>query len=208
MATTAKKTTKTSNSTDNKRVKELEAQIAQLSEMVQLLTKGAISANNTNAGIDRDVTFVSLCNNILNLSTEPYGGGTIYTFNEFGEEQSVPYSDARLLIRNNKRFIKEGKCYIADEEIINAEHLSKDYERLLGKEEMIDLLTKDRITFEKIFGTMTDSQKEAFKGIVANRLSKDKNSVDMNIVQKINDALNIDILKDIEFSKGLFEMEN
>ena len=66
--------------------------------------------NNMNTSIDRDVTFVSLCNSILNLSTEPYGGGTIYTFNEFGEEQSIPYSDARLLIRNNKRFIYRWIC--------------------------------------------------------------------------------------------------
>lgn len=205
MATTAKKTTKNNNS-DSKRVKELEAQVAQLSEMVQLLTKtGLTNANSINNSIDRDVTFISLCNNILNLSTEPYGGGTIYTFNEFGEEQTIPYSDARLIIRSNKEFIKEGKCYIADDDIVANEHLTRDYERLLNKDELMDLFNKDRNSFAKVFDAMTQAQKEIFRNIISEKLSKDKNSVDMNIVQKVNDALKTDILKDIELSKGLFE---
>lgn len=205
MATTTKKTTKTNNS-DDKRVKELEAQVAQLSEMVQLLTKAGLANNQVvNNSIDRDVTVISLCNNILNLSTEPYGGGIIYTFNEFGEEQTIPYSDVRLIIRSNKKFIKEGKCYIVDDDIVANEHLTRDYERLLNKEELLDLLGKDRNTFSKIFDTMTQSQKEIFRNIISEKLSKDKSSVDMNIVQKVNDTLKTDILKDIELGKGLFE---
>lgn len=208
--TTAKKTTtkKTTNS-DTKRVKDLEAQVAQLTEMVNLLTKaGLTNVPTTNSNIDRDITFVSLCNHILNLSTEPYGGGVVYTFTEFGEEQAIPYSEARLIIRNNKRFIKEGKCYIMDSDIINAEHLNRDYERLLNSEELLELLNKDRNIFNGVYDNMTKTQKELFKDIVMDKVAKDRNSVDMNIVQKINDTLNTDILQDVEFGKKILQNEN
>lgn len=207
MATTAKNTKKSDTNSDE--VKDLKAQVAQLTETIQILMKASLAnANQVNNSIDRDVTFVSLCHNILNLSTEPYGGGIIYTFTEFGEEQVIPYSDARLIIRNNKKFVKEGKCYIADSDIVEAEHLTKDYEKLLNKEDLVGLLNKDRQVFARIFDSMTNVQKELFKDILAKQLKENKNGVDMNIVQKVNETLNIDILKDLEFSNSLFSKEN
>ena len=46
------------------------------------------------------------------------------------------------------------------------------------------------------------------RDIVVDKLSKSKNSVDMNIVQYINESLNIDILSSINFSKELLNNEN
>ena len=62
--------------------------------------------------------------------------------------------------------------------------------------------------FAAIFDAMTDTQKELFRDIVVDKLSKNKNSVDMNIVQYINESLNIDILSSINFSKELLNNEN
>lgn len=194
-------------SNEAKRIKELEKTISDLNAMVQLLMQQGISNAGGN-NPDRDVIFISLCNHILNLSTEPNGGGTIYTFYEFGEEQAIPYSDARRIIKSNKSFIKGGKCYIADDEIIKNEHLTNDYKKILNKDSMLDLLTSDRRKFQSIFDTMTQTQKEIFRDIVFERLSKDKNSVDMNIVQYINEALQINILDDVKYSKELLKSEN
>ena len=75
-----KSTAKSDNSA--KKVKELEKTIEELNAMFKLLMKQGAS-DSTVPG-DRDVVFIYLCNNILNLSTEPYGGGTVYTFTVFG----------------------------------------------------------------------------------------------------------------------------
>ena len=200
-------TTKTSRTSTNntKEVKDLKKQIEQLQQMVNLLSK----TTTPTMSADRDITVISLCPNILNLNTGGYNStdNTVYTFTEFGEEQLIPYSDVKLIIKNNSRFIKEGKCYIADEEVIKNSHLTKDYEKLLTKEGLINLLTQDRKTFETVFSTMTESQQETLKNIVSNRLIKDKFSVDMNIVQIINETLGVDLLKEVEFSKSLSEVE-
>lgn len=199
MATTKKSS---SSSAESKKIKDLEGQVKQLTEQIAMLLKGSVSSVSNN--MDREITFISLCNNILNLSTEPNGGGTIYTFYKFGEEQSIPYTDAKLIIKNNKRFIKEGKCYITDDDIIKSEHLTNDYKRILDKDRLLNLFSCDRNTFANLFDAMTDAQKKTFRDIVFERLSKNQNSVDMNIVQIINDSLNIDILKDVKYSKELF----
>lgn len=199
----SKGTSKTDNSA--KKVKELEKTIEELNAMVKLLMKqGATTSTATG---DRDVVFISLCNHILNLSTEPYGGGTVYTFSEFGEEQAIPFSDARKIVKNNKKFIKGGKCYIADDELVAAEHLTNDYKKILSKESLLELLSTERNKFRSIFDSLTSEQKEIFKDIVMEKLSANQDSVDMNIVQYINNSLNVDILEDIKYGKELLKNE-
>lgn len=201
------KTNTKSNNNDSKRIKELEKTVSDLNNMIALLMKQSATNSAVSIG-DRDITFISLCNHILNLSTEPNGGGTIYTFTEFGEEQSIPYSDAKRIIKSNKSFIQGGKCYIADDELIKSEHLVNDYKKILSKDSLLELLSAERTKFPSIFDAMTDTQKELFRDIVVDKLSKSKNSVDMNIVQYINESLNIDILSSINFSKELLKNED
>ena len=196
----------TKSNNDSKRIKELEKTVSDLNNMIALLMKQ--TANSSVSSGDRDIVFISLCNHILNLSTEPNGGGEIYTFTEFGEEQSIPYSDAKRIIKSNKSFIRGGKCYIADDELIKSEHLVNDYKKILSKDSLLELLSAERTKFPVIFDAMTDTQKELFRDIVVDKLSKNKNSVDMNIVQYINESLNIDILSSINFSKELLNNEN
>ena len=200
------KTSAKNNSNDSKKIKELEKTVSDLNNMIALLMKQ--TANSSVSSGDRDIVFISLCNHILNLSTEPNGGGEIYTFTEFGEEQSIPYSDAKRIIKSNKSFIRGGKCYIADDELIKSEHLVNDYKKILSKDSLLELLSAERTKFPVIFDAMTDTQKELFRDIVVDKLSKNKNSVDMNIVQYINESLNIDILSSINFSKELLNNEN
>lgn len=198
-----KKSTATSSS-EKKQIKEMGKKIADLNNVIQMLLKQSSSTVNNG---DRDVVFISLCNNILNLSTEPYGSGTIYTFTEFGEEQSIPLSDARKIIKSNKNFIKGGKCYIADTELISMEHLDNDYKKILNKDALLQLLNKNRSDFRSIFDTLTTEQKEIFRDIVVKKLTTNPDSVDMNIVQHINNSLNTDLLQNIEYGKKLFENE-
>ena len=72
----------------------------------------------------------------------------------------------------------------------------------------MDLLSSDRVKFRNIFDKMTPTQQEIFRDVVVDKLSKDKNSVDMNIVQYINESLNIDILKSIDYNKELLVVKD
>ena len=70
---------------------------------------------------------------------------------------------------------------------------------------MLDLLNKDRKAFTKIFSGMTKNQKENLKGIIFDKLAKDSSSVDMNIVQVMNEDMNIDIMSEVKNAKDLMD---
>ena len=76
------------------------------------------------------------------------------------------------------------------------------------KDALLELLSTERTKFHSIFDAMTMAQKEIFRDVVVERLMKDKHSVDMNIVQYINDSLKINILESIEYSKELLTKED
>ena len=77
--------------------------------------------------------------------------------------------------------------------------MSSDFEK------MQELFKKDRDAFEKVFVGMTDNQKETLKRIIFEKLKENEKSVDMNIVQVINDVMDIDIMDDFKNSKKLSE---
>jgi hypothetical protein len=52
---------------------------------------------------------------------------------------------------------------------------------------------------------MTQNQKETLKGIIFDKLNENEKSVDMNIVQILNDDMNSDIMSDYRNQKKLFE---
>ena len=155
-------------------------------------------------GMDRDVLFISLCLGTLNLSTARNGGGEIYTFHEFGEEQMIPYSDAKNIIKNNKSFIKGGKVFIDDEDIIQNERLTKDYEKILDYKGLSQLFKEDVQTFEKIFQGIPRGQQESFADILIQKIIKGE-KIDRNLIYIVNQELNIDIEEKIQNGKNLIE---
>ena len=103
-ATTKKTTTKETISKKEyedmqKHMKEMEEMIAKLTQVnpqpsnIQYITN--VNENN------KDVTLTSLTVGELNLSTEGYGQGVVYTFHQYGEEQTIPYDDLKKTLTSD-----------------------------------------------------------------------------------------------------------
>lgn len=206
MATNTKSTKKKTVSA--KEIEQMQKTINDMQNLIIQLTGKAfgdgqnVQYKNDN---DKDVTLTSLTVGELNLSTEGYGQGEVYTFSHFGEQQTVPYDDLKKLIKNNRRFFEGGNVFINDEEVVKEQKLVNAYKKLLSYEQLEDIFAKDRNTFEKMYSSMTQNQKETLKGIIYDKLNKDEKSVDMNIVQIINEDMGIDIMNDYKNQKKLFE---
>ena len=215
MTNTSSKTKSAAKSTVSK--KEYDEMKKQLEEMKALMSQVLNSSaeekkNNTVNNITnyigdntKDVFVTSLTVGELNLSTEGYGRGEIYTFSNIGEEQSIPLEDLKKIVKNNKKFIDGGNIFINDDEVVKSLKLNNIYKKLLSYDEMQELFKKDRDAFEKVFVGMTDNQKETLKRIIFEKLKENEKSVDMNIVQVINDVMDIDIMDDFKNSKKLSE---
>ena len=211
--TTASK--KTSKSTISKKdYDEMAKRLKEMEELIKNLTQAQAAVPQPTGNIqyitnlnenNKDVIVTSLTPGLLNLSTEGYGQGVIYTFEKFGDEMAIPYDDLKKIIRNNKNFIEGGNVFINDEDVISSQRLTNVYKKLLSYDEMISIFEEDRKTFEKIFKNMTKNQKETLKGIIFDKLMEDVKSVDMNIVQILNDDMNIDIMAEFKSEKELLE---
>ena len=202
------KSTKSTNTVSKKEEEQMRQQMEDMQKLIIQLTGKAFDQSQNVQYVNdsnRDVTLTSLTVGELNLSTEGYGQGEVYTFSHYGEQQTVPYEDLKKLIKNNKRFIEGGNVFINDEEVVKEQKLVNVYKKLLSYEQIEKIFSEDKSTFEKIYQSMTQNQKETLKGIIFDKLNKDEKSVDMNIVQILNDDMNIDIMNDYRNQKKLFE---
>ena len=210
--TTKKSTTKKNNNTITVSKEEYENLLNQMKEMQTMfaqMTSQQQPVQNITQYIgenNKDVIVTSLTVGQLNLSTEGYGQGEIYTFEHIGEEQSIPLEDLKKIIKNNKSFVEGGNFFINDDDVVKSQKLTNIYKKLLSYDEMLDLFNKDRSVFEKVFANMTANQKETLKTIIFEKLNENEKSVDMNIVQVINDNLGIDIMDDFRNQKKLSEI--
>ena len=209
--TTKKSTTKKNNNTITVSKEEYENLLNQMKEMqtmfAQMTSQQPVQNVTQYIGENnKDVVVTSLTVGQLNLSTEGYGQGEIYTFEHIGEEQSIPLEDLKKIIKNNKSFVEGGNFFINDDDVVKSQKLTNIYKKLLSYDEMLDLFNKDRSVFEKVFANMTANQKETLKRIIFEKLNENEKSVDMNIVQVINDNLGIDIMDDFRNQKKLSEI--
>jgi hypothetical protein len=148
----------------------------------------------------REVLVVSLFSGELNLSTEGYGRGEIYTFRGFGEEQFIPLIDLKKIIRKERDKVEAGQFYINDPEIIKSERLQNVYRKILNKDKIEELFTKSHTLFKESFDSMTDGQQEIFSQLIVDKLVNDKD-VDMNIVSIVSKAVKKDLNEIVNISK-------
>lgn len=209
MTSTTKKPVKKTETVSKKEYDELAKKLQEMQEMFNQFLNTPQPVQNITQYIgdnNKDVSVTSLTVGLLNLSTEGYGAGEIYTFHHIGEEQTIPLEDLKKIIRNNKSFVEGGNIFINDDEVVKNQKLTNVYKKLLSYSEMKDLFNKDRKAFEKIFTNMTKNQKETLKRIVFEKLNQDEKSVDMNIVQVLNDDMNIDIMDDFRSQQKMAEI--
>jgi hypothetical protein len=143
--TTKKSTTKKNNDTVTVSKEEYENLLNQMKEMQTMfaqITSQQQPVQNITQYIgenNKDVVVTSLTVGQLNLSTEGYGQGEIYTFEHIGEEQSIPLEDLKKIIKNNKSFVEGGNFFINDDDVVKSQKLTNIYKKLLSYDEMLDL---------------------------------------------------------------------
>ncbi len=203
---TTKTVTKKVATKDN--TKKLEEKIAQLEALIKNITAEKTNDQPTtqyySTPAERDIMFVSLCFGQLNLCTGRNGDGDIYTFNSFGEEQMIPLTDAKAIIKNNKKFITEGKVYIDDGDLIASERLTKAYDHILNAEGLLNLFNQNATQFKKTFKNISKAQKECFRDMLAQRIIE-KKDVDRNLVAIVDEELNVDLMSAVKNGEGILE---
>jgi len=146
MAEQPKKRTTTRQVSKNSDIEELQRQIKILQQQ----------ANDNEPRQRRDsvkqddyIEVVSLCPNMLTMTTESKGMGFPYTWNNFGDISQIVYSDLQLLIKNHGSglytdFFREGFVYINDKDVVKKSGFNEIYEKLLTFERLLKDLSMEK----------------------------------------------------------------
>jgi hypothetical protein len=157
---------------------------------------------------DEYINVMSLLDIRLTLSTLGYGKGKTFKFENFGQTKRIPYSDLVQIIENHKNFLEWGYFYILDERVVRVNGLEDIYKNILTKEK-IEQVLDGKGDVVSIYKSANQNQKEIINSIIIERLTKNPNSMDLNLVDKISRIGDINLLEKsqeaVEFAKIMQE---
>lgn len=178
---------KAENTKLKKNVETLSAELEEIKKMVESLSgNSGSSIASTESITNEDIPVCSLCCGSLSVGTENSGHGTVYNFEEFGEEQEIPYGDLRDIVRNNRRFAEAGVFYIEDEKAVKKLRLGQAYKRCLSSDEMKDIMSKSSDEFMELYYKASGLQQENIEAMLVEAKLNGK-SVDANILARVSE---------------------
>jgi hypothetical protein len=152
------------------------------------------------------VSIMSLLPNPLNLSTKPRGQGELFRLEKFGSTKRLFYSQLLQIIENHPNFFEKGFFYIMDKEVIEANNWNELYSKLLTKE-MIESILNNSPDAIELFKTSGDGQRDVIVNFLIEKIVNGE-SVDFNLIAKMNDVAGIDINKMAQERKQANSAEN
>lgn len=176
-----------------KQMEEMQKQILALTKENEALQRETV-AEDTELTADTDVVVISMYHGSLVLSTESNGAGVQYIFEEFGEEQDIPFGDLRDICKNMRRFAQEGYFYIANENVVKKLRLTSSYGRMLPYKDMAELESKPAEVVIEMYKLASELQKGEILNLFLEKYRSGK-PVDTNILRGIGDLIGRDLLE-------------
>lgn len=201
---------KTENQDDviKKLMAQLEEQNAKMAEMQKQIESNnkpqTVVVNNDNTNMrSKKVKVVNLMQNPLNISTEPNGGGRIFTFNKYGDSRVIKFDDLADIVSAYPYTMEHGLAYICDKEVVEELGLAEEYKKLFDKEKMDKVIwLREESDLDLFLGMDINLQESAAKRIA--ELINANEKMDYNYLRTIKEKTGIDIeqiakeLKDLQ----------
>lgn len=155
---------------------------------------------------DRYIPVMSLTNTLMILK----GNNKFYKFAKYGDIIRIVYADVMDIVHNHNNMAIDGAFYIMDEQVVDVQGLREFYTKVLDKKALDELITKSAKEFEKVFSTLSDTQKKTILNNVVQAMI-DGEDISANIVTAVNKACgaNVDTMVDEfkNFEKDVREIE-
>ena len=198
MANTTNRTTnKTTESKDSKKIAELEAQIKVLTELI----KNSNVQSNTNEDYkeispNRKTKVTSLTYGLLALYAP---NRTHLRFEHFGQTLTLTYAQLCDYVNNCRSTAEAGAFYIHNEEMVEELELAP-FPRIVE-----NIINGELVNYQEILGGLNNSQKETLGAVFADKIYKGE-FADLNKIDQITRALDIDLLKKVEEMRSVEEI--
>lgn len=151
------------------------------------------------------ITVISLVNNVLTLSTEQRGGGTIYVFHEFGEQQPIIYGDLIKIIHNQRGFTKDGHFFIASKRFVRTNGLEKYYKKIMSPQKLQTIFSLPQEEVTEIFKNSAKTIQDSIVGMLVDKVVNGED-INGNVMYGIQNNYQGDITKMIKEKKELVKL--
>jgi len=145
------------------------------------------------------IKIISLNPYMLNISTEGMGKGKSFTFIKYGQTKDIIYSEIVDIINNEEKRHKRGLFRILNEDVVKKHDLEDDYDKLLTKKTIDNIMSFDSKQVYDVFKNANKSQQKIIVSILINKI-RDGEEIDLNklnIVSRIYGENIQDIAKPI-----------
>ena len=195
------KETKETTTNENAIIAQLMAQIAQLQSQINNQSKQQSSAKE-DFGLKK-IKCVNLMHNPINVSTEPNGGGKVYTFEKYGDYRMIRFDDLSDILSSYPYTMEHGLIYITDNKVVEAFGLADEYSKLYDKATIDKIIYLREETDVDLFIGMEKNLRESTAREIA-KLMNQNERMDYNYLRRIKDECNLDIE---QIAKDILEEE-
>jgi len=146
---------------------------------------------------DDYIEVISLCPNMITLTTEQKGRGFPYTWTNFGDISQIVYSDLQRLIKNHGSglytdFFREGYLYINDKDVVKKSGFNAIYDKILNLGQMKEILLCNSEECVKLFKSTNRTQQLFICDMLIKNIAEGA-ELDLNIVDKLGRAVGVKI---------------
>ena len=160
---------------------EFDQMKAQMETLMQMMAMGSIGNKQSSKKEEKYITFVNMTKGKFVLK-----GNSYYTIDEqFGTRRFIE-REAKMIVNNMPKSIRDGKIYILDADFVKDCELEDVYVDLLSDKQMKELLTKKPSYVVEVYKNANKAQKQIIVDMIENRKLNGED-VDANILLQIGE---------------------
>jgi hypothetical protein len=203
---------------DSATVDELKKQLEELNKkLLQVIAvqnkentdeSGDDDFDNVKIGSDEYIKVMSLYSSLLNLTTQPFGKGKVFSFNGFGVVKRIVYHELVDIMDNHYNFLEKGYFVILDKRVVRKHGLDDIYTNILSKANIDKIILGENQTDAvNLFKSANEKQQDVIcRLLIDKRVSGEE--IDLNLLDRLSREVGYNIYERSEEIMALKNLDN
>jgi hypothetical protein len=203
---------------DSATVDELKKQLEELNKkLLQVIAvqnkentdeSGDDDFDNVKIGSDEYIKVMSLYSSLLNLTTQPFGKGKVFSFNGFGVVKRIVYHELVDIMDNHYNFLEKGYFVILDKRVVRKHGLDDIYTNILSKANIDKIILGENQTDAvNLFKSANEKQQDVIcRLLIDKRVSGEE--IDLNLLDRLSREVGYNIYERSEEILALKNLDN
>jgi len=147
------------------------------------------------------IRVTSLCNSKLNLTTEKYGKGKPFVFNQFGQTKNLTFQVLEEIVGANRKMAENGRFFIQDKHAVKLLMLEDEYSKILDMDTITAIVDSKDSNALEVFKMTPKKQQDHVVSMIIKKVVNGGN-IDYNQLHAISEIYGKDLISEINKAKS------